>query len=351
MSLVLHVDAERWRGHLKAHAVATPGLVPVVKGNGYGFGLARLAREAAGLTDTGLTDTLAVGSPEEVDAVEAHFAGELLVLAPWRADHPDLESAGDRLVRTVAHLDALETLRHRGSRVVVECLSSMRRHGIAPDEVAALRPLLDGQALEGFALHLPLVRPSGRSHVPEVTAWIERLRAAGLAVERLWLSHLSAGELAELRVRHPGLELRPRVGTALWLGERGALRVSATVLDVRPVARGDRFGYRQRRAERAGTLLVVSGGTAHGIGLEAPKAVTGVTGRVKLLGAAGLSAAGFALSPFRVAGRQRWYAEPPHMQVSMVLLPPDVRPPALGDDVDVEVRMTATSFDRISGLG
>ena len=46
MCLVLTVDGERWRGHLRTVAEATPGLVPVAKGNGYGFTLGRLARQA-----------------------------------------------------------------------------------------------------------------------------------------------------------------------------------------------------------------------------------------------------------------------------------------------------------------
>ena len=46
MSLTLTVDGERWRGHLRGFAEATPGLVPVAKGNGYGFTLGRLARKA-----------------------------------------------------------------------------------------------------------------------------------------------------------------------------------------------------------------------------------------------------------------------------------------------------------------
>ena len=44
MTLSLTVDGERWRAHLRAVADATPGLVPVAKGNGYGIGLGRLAR-------------------------------------------------------------------------------------------------------------------------------------------------------------------------------------------------------------------------------------------------------------------------------------------------------------------
>ena len=42
MSLTLSVDGERWRAHLRATAERFPGLVPVAKGNGYGFTTGRL---------------------------------------------------------------------------------------------------------------------------------------------------------------------------------------------------------------------------------------------------------------------------------------------------------------------
>jgi hypothetical protein len=61
-----------------------------------------------------------------------------------------------------------------------------------------------------------------------------------------------------------------------------------------------------------------------------------------------LDAAGFALSPFVVSGRQRWFLEPPHMQVSMVFLPGSVAPPAVGDEVMAQVRYPTTTFDRIT---
>jgi hypothetical protein len=38
------------------------------------------------------------------------------------------------------------------------------------------------------------------------------------------------------------------------------------------------------------------------------------------------------------------------MQVSLLLLPAGVAVPALDEEVDVEVRMTTTSFDRVLGL-
>ena len=72
MSLTLTVDGDRWRAHLRGFADSTPGLVPVAKGNGYGFTLGRLARKAGWLG----VDTLAVGTYEELPEVERRYAGE-----------------------------------------------------------------------------------------------------------------------------------------------------------------------------------------------------------------------------------------------------------------------------------
>jgi hypothetical protein len=52
-------------------------------------------------------------------------------------------------------------------------------------------------------------------------------------------------------------------------------------------------------------------------------------------------------SPYTVDGRQRRFAEPPHMQASMLFLPDGSQVPAIGDQVDVRVRYTATTFDRV----
>ena len=50
----------------------------------------------------------------------------------------------------------------------------------------------------------------------------------------------------------------------------------------------------------------------------------------------GLDAAGFVRSPFTVGGKQRLFAEPPHMQASMLFLPAGAPVPAVGDEVDVQ---------------
>ena len=141
--------------------------------------------------------------------------------------------------------------------------------------------------------------------------------------------------------------MRPRIGTDLWLGDRGALKVTATVLDVHEVERGDVFGYRGRTAPKAGHILVVSGGTAHGIGLEAPTGDHSIRARAATLARGGLDAVGFVRSPFTVDGKQRLFAEPPHMQASMLFLPHGPRVPSVGDEIDVRVRYTATAFDDV----
>ena len=62
---------------------------------------------------------------------------------------------------------------------------------------------------------------------------------------------------------------------------------------------------------------------------------------------AGLEATGRALSPYTIAGKKRWFLEPPHMQASLVLLPSSAQPPAIGDQVPVELRLTTAQVDQV----
>ena len=128
MPLQLTVDGERWRAHLRRVADAQPGLVPVAKGNGYGFGLGRLARKASDCDGLGV-ETLAVGTYEELPEVADRFAGDLLVLTPWRpfADPGTLAAKHrHRVVHTVSRLEDLDPLLERqpAARIVLERLSS-----------------------------------------------------------------------------------------------------------------------------------------------------------------------------------------------------------------------------------
>ena len=73
MTLRLTVDTDDWRAHVDHVVRCYPGLVPVVKGNGYGFGRGPLAAIAAELSDT-----LAVGTVHEPGVA----AGDVVDVGP-----------------------------------------------------------------------------------------------------------------------------------------------------------------------------------------------------------------------------------------------------------------------------
>ncbi|MGK5533128.1 alanine racemase [Streptomyces sp. URMC 129] len=340
MALTLYVDTDRWRAHQRSVVADFPDLVPVCKGNGYGFGHDRLAEEISSLD----IDTLAVGTTYEAAAMKDRFSGDILVLTPYRRTEEPVPLP-DRVIRSASSVDGVYGL--VGSRVVVEVMSSMRRHGVLPSDLGKLQSALEDVRLEGFAIHLPLDRTDGTDAVEEVIGWMDRLRAARLPLHTMFVSHLTAEQLARLRQQFPQTRFRARIGTRLWLGDHQATEYRASVLDVTPIGKGDRFGYRQQKAPGTGWLAVVAGGTSHGVGLEAPKALHGMTSRAKGMARASLATVNRNLSPFVWDGKQRWFAEPPHMQVSILFVPDDAKAPKVGDEVRVILRHTTTTVDRI----
>jgi Alanine racemase, N-terminal domain len=345
--VTLRLDGERWREHLRTVAGAVPGIVPVIKGNGYGFGLRRLAEESLTLG----ADTVGVGIPSEVGTVREAFPGDLVILNPWE---PSSELATEltrdtSVITTVSRLHDLELLAASGDRprVLVEVLTSMRRHGVRPDDLGQVTALLSGVRFEGWTIHLPL-------HADGRYAEAERLGYAALAAAagRLWFSHLPPEETVALARQLGGADrdpvpVRQRVGTRLWL-DRGSRSTTATVLDVHEIKRGERAGYRQRVCPADGWIVVVAGGTSHGIGMEAPTSAKTVRHRAIAFATGSLAAAGLALSPYTINGKKRWFLEPPHMQSSQVFLPRKERPPRIGQEVPVELRLTTATVDCVA---
>jgi hypothetical protein len=142
------------------------------------------------------------------------------------------------------------------------------------------------------------------------------------------------------------VELLPRIGTALWYADAAAYEVRAHVLDVRPVGKGDHAGYRQRPLPK-GHLVVVSGGTSHGVAMESPSSAATARTRAIAVAEGVLEAAHRVRSPFTVSGTMPRFAEPPHMQCSLLTLPEGVAPPRVGDEVTVRMRLTTTTPDAV----
>jgi len=335
VSFVLHVDGERWRSAHDRFVAERPGIVPVVKGNGYGFGRDLLCAEAGRLG----VDTIAIGTYAELPEALAAFGGDVLVMEPYRpAIHDDVSDlANRRAIHTVTGPADVEDLltRQPGAKVVVEGLTSMNRFGAPAPDVAGLAAEADAV---GVTLHLPL----GTGHVEEVSRFV----AAVPNVRRWYVSHVSQAELVSLAARHPDNEFRPRVGTDLWYSDPSSYEVRAHVLDVRPVGRGAHAGYRQR-AMPAGHIVVVSGGTSHGVAMESPSSAATARTRAIAVAEGVLEAAHRVRSPFTVSGVMPRFVEPPHMQCSLLALPSGVAPPRIGDEVTVRMRLTTTLPDAV----
>lgn len=406
MTFTLHVDGPAWRRHTESvrdelraaiRGQAGPArlgdLVPVAKGNGYGLGLPRLAEEAARLG----VDRLAVGTVFEVPQVAQAYDGDILVLSPWdprdtvaasRWRQVDSSPVGPRVIRTVSDAGVAKALPGQlpeGARVVLEGITSMRRFGMLETDLLSLvgadgfqRTLREGRImLEGLALHLPLAMPEihhvsdtqlprGTSaRVIEVLGWSKTWRAAQEELLRsrcpvpdnansLWVSHLTDEELRGVHELEPDVAVHARVGTRLWLGDSEALSAQGTILAVHTVGKRFAAGYRQRKAGSDGLLLVVAGGTSHGVAMAAPTPAASLRQRAIAAGTGALEAVGRSRSPFQWGERQLWFAEPPHMQVSMLWLPESalreglaagLRSPTVGDALACRVRHTTALFD------
>lgn len=326
MPLTLHVAGEKWRSHLQKVASQKPGLVPVIKGNGYGFGLEFLAAESTRLG----VDTVAVGLASEVAKVRSSFAGEIVILSP---DQNFSEMNDPKIIQTISSIDLLQSI-DTATNIIIEILTPMNRHGIDMSDLARTLAIVEdrGLKLRGFALHLPLTKVD--------KSWISATLANFPDSSIVWVSHLRDAD--KVKKEFPNLIFRERIGTALWLGADSALEATATVLESRKVQ--GKAGYQQRPV--TGNVIVASGGTAHGIGLAAPQNDFSALGRFKIIARAIEAGLGKMRSPYRFDGKVLDFLESPHMQCSLLICRTSKQPKP-GDELKVRVRYTTTIFDQI----
>ena len=327
MPLSLHVDGQKWRSHLTQMMSAKPGLVPVIKGNGYGFGLELLAAESTRLG----VETIAVGLASEVVKVRTAFAGEIVILSPDQVTG-DLKDA--KVIPTVSSLEVLQSIDSK-TNLIVEILTPLNRHGIDVSEINRALTIIEdrGLKLRGFTLHLPIVKIDSK--------WISATLNLLPDGSNVWISHLHGAD--RVKKEFANLTFRERIGTALWLGADSALEATATVLEYRKIQ--GTAGYQQRRAR--GNVIVASGGTAHGIGLTAPQNDFSLIGRIKIIARALEAALGRMRSPYRHNGKTLDFLESPHMQCSLLICSGSSQPKP-GDELKVRVRYTTTTFDQIT---
>ena len=313
MALVLTVNTDSWNRQVDALATSVTGLVPVVKGNGYGFGRDWLATRASDLSPT-----IAVGTIFEVSSVPAQCTP--VVLTPSLDIPAGLRDDAILTVGSMAHIEALAST-NKSRQVVIKIRSSMNRYGAAAHDVAALLQQCRTTNLQvrGVSIHPPLTGTSA-DHVREIENLLSRIDPSLPA----WVSHVDPQDFADLQSRHPERQWFLRLGTSLWHGDKTALALSSDVIETVAVVAGQEVGYHGAEISQNGTLVMVGCGSAHGV---APLAD--------------------GLSPFHFSRQRIQLVELPHMHTSMCFIPGGQPTPVVGDQIDVQRPIITTSVDHI----
>lgn len=312
MTIRLSVNEAKWLSHVQRVAKATPGLVPVVKGNAYGFRRWNLMPLASQLSKE-----VAVGTVFEVRDVPLGVTP--IVLTPTLVPPPQHVPADT--VLTVSHVDHVKVLAEHGWRggVCVKLRSSMMRYGVTHTELSALLGAIDDarMSVRGWSVHPPL-EGDPASHVRDVTEWLDHLDPA----VPIYVSHLENHAYLRMRRDHPGFDFRMRMGTELWHGDKSMMHLTADVVDHHPIEGGGRAGYRLTQVTGPGEIVMVGCGSAHGIGVLPD-------GR----------------SPFHYQQQRLNLLEPPHMHTSMLFVARGRPRPGVGEWVDVQHPLTRVLVD------
>lgn len=382
MTFSLHVDADKFRKHTKSvvadFAKSDATTVAVIKGNGYGFGRRVLAQEAKTL---GITQ-VAIGSIYELNQTLADFSGSVKILEPFnpadeaakRVWEKELAHNADRVFAIIAGDHFAQAAAVGIKHAHLEGLTSLSRFGIVQHEMDELiHADRHNITVHGIHLHLPIVPAEVRHiamlettkelserkrspQVMEVFSWIlqvaPHVNKQGQSLH-ISLSHVSAKDVSAIhqlaKLFKFDITIDVRVGTSLWLGEAKALRATGTVLAIHDGGFGHRaVGYNQVDSHGHKKIVVISGGTSHGVALAAPANTSSMRKRGIALTEGLYQAIGKVKSPFKYKGDNLVFVEPPHMHVSMVWC--ENESIAVGDEIDCTVRQTTAHFDRIVGL-
>jgi alanine racemase len=316
VALVLTVNTDSWNRQVDALATSVSGLVPVVKGNGYGFGRDWLAERAASFAPL-----MAVGTIFEVSSVPEQCTP--VILTPSLNIPQSLRDDAILTVGSIAHVEAVVSNK-KSRQVLIKIRSSMNRYGVDVEEVAELLQQCRANNLHarGVSIHPPLTGSSA-DHVREIEDLLSTIDPSLPA----WVSHVDPQDFRGLQTRYPDRQWFLRLGTSLWHGDKAALKLTADVIDTVSVVAGQRVGYHGVEISQNGTLLMIGCGSAHGV---APLTDN--------------------LSPFHFSRQRMQLIEAPHMHTSMCFIPSGQPTPVVGDQVDVQRPLITTSVDRVDWL-
>jgi len=317
MTLRLTVNRQAWLSHVQTQADLLGNsalLLPVVKGNGYGFGRPLLIEQA-----TQFATEIAVGTVFEAHDIPVSHTP--IVLTPVGDELPtSLPRNSVLVVGSVHHVNTLKSHGWSG-RVIIKLRSSVQRFGATRADVASVVSAVNAAGFEqhGWSVHPPL-NGTTTDHALEITQWLSVV-PNNLP---MYVSHVDADSLNALRAANQQRKIIARSGTSLWLGDKSMLTLSADVLDVSHV-NGGTAGYRNTPITGSGSLVVVGCGSSHGVTANAGD-----------------------LSPFHFAKQRLVMIEPPHMHSTILFVQDGASCPTVNDCVDVQQPLTRVFVDTIA---
>ncbi|HEB51664.1 MAG TPA: alanine racemase [bacterium] len=252
-------------------SVLAPGarLIAVVKSDGYGHGMLRVARAALGAG----ADELAVASVAEGAALRtAGIAAKILVAGPIAAEQAHAVVQHGLVVGVGCHevAAALARATRRFFPVQIEVDTGMSRHGVAPGELMSFVDVIEARgrlAISGVFTHLSGVTaddlPRMRRQLAQFTAAVDGVRSLR-GVRRHVCNTLGALLLPEaafdgVRIGGGLYGFDPLAGAGP-VRLRPALSLKARIVGLRKAAVGERVGYGGtftcRRPSRLATLPI-----------------------------------------------------------------------------------------------
>ena len=299
-------------------------------------------------------DTLAVGTYEELPEVASRFDGDLLVLTPWRpfgaastSTRPSPTGWSTPSAGSTTSSELLERQPRRPARArAADQHAPARLHRPRAAGRRRAAPAARRRRLEGVALHLPLAQGS---HLAEVHRLLTTSSPPGsTGTDRSGSATSPTTSSTQLRASYADFTFRPRIGTGLWLGDRER---AAGDRDRARRARGR--ARRRRSATAAGprprpatcwssaaappTASASSRRPARRRSRPGPPpSPAAAWTRSASCARRTPSTASSGCSPSRRTCRPRCCS-----------CPRGARVPEVGDEVDVRVRYTATTFDRV----
>jgi alanine racemase len=238
----------------------------VVKANGYGLGVSRVARAAL----EGGASGLAVATVEEAREVGDLIGADQILVMGGLPPRLASAAASSEFALTVSSLEAAKALAGHGREVPVHLKidTGMGRFGCAPEEAASIARFIDGAPglrLAGTMTHFASADSDETMTRKQYDRFTEAL--ATFEVDP-GIRHVCNSVAAR---RHPEFALDAvRSGIAMygceWPGTKPALALHSVVTHLKTIGVGDTVGYGATwRATRRTAVATVAIGYADGV--------------------------------------------------------------------------------------